>query len=109
MTNGIDTEHHLDFEVSEWLFPEFKMFRVGTCYGLWRSTGKTYDILAIDNKEKGNGHLNDVLQWFEYSCRRDNLSLRVLELWNKRFMKHLIEKRGFKRIKKSNNVIKHFK
>lgn len=101
------SKHNLDFEIAEWvplinmpLAKEFFRFRVGTCSGLWRSTKDSYDILAIDNKNPGNGHFDDVLEWFIQSCKRDKKVLRVLEIWNKNFKKHLIEKRGFKKINK---------
>ncbi len=57
----------------------------------------SYDILSIRNRCKHNGHLEDVFEWFEKSCRRDKKVFRVLEVWNKRFKRHLIEKRGFMR------------
>lgn len=93
--NFVTTEHKLDFEVAEWNMPSFTQFRIGTCHGLWRSTKDTYDILAIDNDEPGNGHLEDVFQWFESCCKRDKRDLMVLEVWNADFMKHLLTKRGF--------------
>jgi hypothetical protein len=111
--NAIDTKHHLDFEACEWesmmgIDEDFTKFRIGTCEGLWRSTDKTYDILVIDNLQPGNGHLEDVFQWFEYSCKRDKKNLRVLECWNKHFKMHLIRKRGFSTEGKD-NVVKHYK
>jgi len=91
--------HNLTFEVAPWEFDigdRFERFRIGTCGGLWRCKDNEYQILAIDNKEKGNGHLEDVFDWFINSCKRDKKSLVILELWNRRFKKHLMEKRGFK-------------
>ena len=108
MSDTFQSSHGLYFEVAPWLAPMFKRFRIGTCEGLWAVNNESYDILAIDNKEKGNGHLEDVFEWFENSCKRDNRDLRVLEVWNKKFMKHLIEKRGFTDIG-GDNVIKYFK
>lgn len=109
------SEHKLFFEIADWMplpglpaASEFKRFRVGSCDGLWRSTSDSYDILAITNNEKGNGHLRDVLQWFEQSCRRDKKVLRVLEVWNSNFKKHLIEKCSFKDIG-SDNVERHYR
>lgn len=107
---SFETTHKLDFEVAPWEpipgfmnnTENFYRFRVGTCHGLWRSTWISYDILAIDNEEKGNGHFEDVLEWFEQSCRRDKKCLRILEVMNKRFKTHLIEKRGFVDIKLDN-------
>src|ERR1044072_3060346 len=88
------TVHNLDFMVAPFEYDkEWLRFKVGTCEGLWRASVRYYDILAIDNHKPGNGHLTDVLQWFEYSCRRDGKSLRVMELWNEGFMQNLINKR----------------
>lgn len=89
------TTHNLQFEVAPWIDPKWQRFRVGTCGGLWRDTGHSYDILAIDNNEPGNGHLEDVFEWFESSCKRDGKSLRILECMNKRFELHLKMYRGF--------------
>src|SRR5438876_5811544 len=94
--------HRLKFEYAPWLGDEvqgitegFSRFRIGTCTGLWRPTEKTYDILAIFNSKPGNGHLQDVFDWFENSCKRDIRALRVLEVNNKRFKEHLLLNRGF--------------
>jgi len=113
-SNAFITKHRLDFEVADWeplpgFMPatNFMRFRVGTCEGLWACTSTSYDILAIDNKAPGNGHFEDVLQWFESSCMRDKKDLKILEIMNKPFMKHLIKKRGFKKLG-NNNVIMKF-
>lgn len=108
MSDIFHSTHNLYFEVADWIMGPYVQFRIGTCHGLWNVTDKSYDILAIDNKERGNGHLEDVFEWFKNSCRRDNKDLKVLEVWNKRFQKHLIEKRGFVDIG-GNNVIKKFR
>jgi len=101
------TEHKLEFEARPWRFgnlfqnplePSWMEFRVGTCEGTWRSTDEGYEILAIKNSKKGNGHFNDVLQWFEHSCRRDKKALTFLAIMNKKFAKHMVEKRGFEKI-----------
>jgi len=109
------TAHKLDFEVADWVpipgfaaCKDFKRFRVGTCHGLWQSTESSYDILAIENDTKGNGHFEDVMQWFEASCERDHKDFKILEVWNAKLKKHLTKKRGFKIIGKSDNVIKRF-
>ena len=101
------SEHNLIFEVAPYPLnidskKEWIAFRVGTCEGLWCSTAKSYEILAVKNNKIGNGHFNDVLEWFEQSCRRDKKSLKILEVWNSNFKKHLIEKRFFKDIGKDN-------
>jgi hypothetical protein len=96
------TTHDLPFEVADWQplpgsthASDFKRFRIGTCEGLWASTPTSYDILSVINNSPGNGHFNDVLEWFYSSCLRDRKKLRILEVWNPRLKKHLIEKRGF--------------
>lgn len=113
--NAVSTSHNLDFECAPWEplpgFPNaenFTRFRIGTCEGLWTSTLQTYDILAITNSIPGNGHFEDVLQWFENSCKRDGKHLRFLEIMNKDFKNHLIQKRGFKS-QGLDNVIKKVK
>lgn len=97
--NAITTTHRLDFESAPWPRNEsIQMFKVGTCHGQWYSTQFAYHILSIINDEPGNGHLNDVFEWFENSCRRDGKVLIVEEIMNGRFGRHLCEKRGFIRV-----------
>lgn len=113
--NAIRTKHNLDFEACEdandalirdlvalgavpdddpWGIP-WLLFRIGTCEGKWRAVPGAYEILAVINRQPGNGHFEDVLQWFEYACRRDGKALRFLQFENERFRRHLIRKRGF--------------
>ena len=108
------SQHNLNFEIAVWEFNElfdsdnaWVRFRIGTCHGLFCSTDESYIILAIDNNDKGNGHLNDVFEWFENSCKRDDKALEIVELWNKKFKKHLISKRDFI-INGKDKVIKKF-
>ena len=83
-------------------------YKIGTCYGLWKSKNKTYEILSILNDVPGNGHFQDVLEWFEHHCRRDNKALRIKEFFlNPEFKQHLINKRGFVEDGKD-DVIKKF-
>ncbi len=104
------TTHKLPFEVADWDpnkskiskflnlsfdTSAFLQFKVGTVYGLWSSTSESYIILSIYNEEPGNGHFEDVLQWFYYSCVRDKKHLRIEELMNDDFARHLREERGF--------------
>jgi hypothetical protein len=112
--NAVETIHRLDFEAAPWEpipgFPaakDFNRFRIGTCEGLWQSTENSYEILAITNSIPGNGHFEDVLQWFEHSCKRDRKHLKILEIMNMRFRKHLITKRGFRPVGMS-DVIKKY-
>lgn len=98
---AFQSTHNLDFLAApykEGLLDtgiKLKLFKVGTCEGQWGSDPETYYILSIINKVPGNGHLQDVFDWFEHSCKRDKKNLMVLEVENKRFKKHLIKKRGF--------------
>lgn len=102
------TTHSLSFEVAPWpRMPEgpILLFRVGTCEGQWMTTDEAYCIISIINNDPGNGHLDDVFEWFEASCKRDKKALIVMELMNDVFKKHLLEKRGFTDMGKD-NVIK---
>lgn len=78
---------------------DFKNFRVGTCEGLWRATPDAYEILALINREKGNGHFKETTNWFEQSCKRDGKKLRLLETFNIRLYWNSIRKHGYKRKK----------
>lgn len=115
-TNGIKhkknvefkSTNNLPFETAPHFMPEFVNFRVGTCTGIYCSSEKNYMILAIGNSESGNGHIQDVFDWFENSCKRDKKNLMIIEIMNPRFMKHLIEKRNFIEVDKQ-TVIKNLK
>lgn len=111
--NTCVTTHQLDFEAAPWEpLPGFPMaetyskFRIGTCEGLWTCTKTTYDILAVTNSIPGNGHFEDVMQWFIHSCKRDKLDLRFLEIMNKDFKAHLLTKRKFKKDGPDNAILK---
>lgn len=108
--------HKLDFLTAaerplRGLLPESEdwiMFKVGTCHGLFRPTAEAYEILAVINTSPGNGHFDDVMEWFENSCRRDGKKLRIKEfIFNRRFKQHLIQKRGFA-IGGKDDVVKTF-
>lgn len=93
MKSIIQTKHNLDFEVTESKLG--MLYRIGTVTGQWGSTWDSYYILSFLNHKQGNGHLDDVFEWFEYSCKRDCRNLLVLECMNERFATHLMNKRGF--------------
>ncbi len=97
MDNAISTTHKLDFEslpYSSLLGNDLLRFRIGSCEGLWGCTSDSYFILSVFNH--GNGHLDDVFEWFEFAAKRDGKNLMVLECFNQRFYRHLCEKRDFK-------------
>lgn len=90
-----------------WPLPgQFIEFRIGTVEGLYQTTDRTYDILAIKNSQPGNGHFQDLFDFFERSCKRDNRNMRFLEVINERLQKHLVSVRGFERERQTNNFIK---
>jgi hypothetical protein len=100
-TPEVQTIHKLSFELAGWPHgtpvhaATYLAFRVGTCRGLYTATREEYQIIAIENDRSGNGHLDDVFEWFENSCKRDHKHLRVCAIWNLKFKKHLLKKRGF--------------
>ena len=120
--NAIVTKHKLLFESAEWesllaktIIGTFfnregwKIFRVGTVGGQWRSTQTAYEILSFFNEKPGNGHLNDVFEWFEYSCKRDKKDFIIREFWNDNFKQHCIKKRGFKLYNEDDLIKSHTK
>ncbi len=111
--NELITTHSLDFEVADSKYPQYpiphKMFRIGTCEGQWGNTDDSFYILSIMNLTSGNGHLDDVFEWFEMSCKKYCKNLLVLSCLNERFYDHLLNKRGFTPLDdKNTNCIKIF-
>lgn len=104
----MNTTHNLEFLAAPFEYdPSCIRFKVGTCHGLYSANKDSFEIIAVMNDEPGNGHLTDVLEWFEASAKRDKKALKVVELWNEGFYHHLVNKRGFKPIDPM-NVIKRF-
>lgn len=105
------TINNLPFLSANWDNPfntdGWQVFKIGTCHGQWVSTEDSYDILTVINETPGNGHFEDVLQWFEQSCKRDKKNFRILEVWNKDLAIHLVTKRGFT-YQQGDNLIKRF-
>ncbi len=103
-----NTPHGLPFLVRPWhLGDDWMEYVVGTCQGLWKQEGDAYEILSFYNNKPGNGHFEDVMVWFEFSCKRDHKNLIIREVWNKRLKQHLITKRGFT-VLEGNHLIKSF-
>lgn len=92
------SSHDLIYEQSDptELEPGRKMagYKVGTCHGLV-IFDDAINLLAVINNEPGNGHFDDVMEWFHYACRIQKKDFRVIELFNQRLKWHLINKRGF--------------
>lgn len=89
----------LPFESTEetYMGGDFKHFRVGTCRGLWRATDDAFEILAVKNEQKGNGHFAQAMEWFKRSCVRENKKLRLREVWNVWLYWQCVRKFGYKR------------
>jgi hypothetical protein len=104
--------HDLVFEVAPYKSiaeADFiQLYRVGTCEGQWFDSNFAYHILSIRNTCPGNGHLDDVFEWFEQSCRRDCKAFMIMDFFNERFKIHCIMKRGFAPVPNSDHVVKIF-
>ena len=92
-------------------------FKVGTVNGIWLSDKEAIIILAVMNNKPGNGHFVDLFDWFEVACIQAELPLIFKEVDNLKeempslqlsgtLAKHLVEKRGFKRIEGTDDYIK---
>jgi hypothetical protein len=113
-TKDFHSTNNLDFYAGEYngIDPEmdkYEQFRIGTCTGLWNCTNNNYDILSVINDKPGNGHLQDVFDWFENSCQRDNYNLRLLEVSLPWLREMLIYKYGFVPELGTNNMIKYLR
>jgi len=107
MDKPFQSTHNLDFLNADDI--PYNHFKIGTCAGLWGSLPDSYYILSVVNDQPGNGHLTDVFEWFEQSCKRDEKNLLVLEVMSERFFMHLTSKRGFVPLDSNGeNVIKVF-
>lgn len=103
------SKHNLKFEAATWWRDRaIKVFRVGTCHGQWFDSATAYRILSVTNEKPGNGHLEDVFEWFENSCKRDRRSLIIMEFFNEKFKEHCIKKRGFMPVNGTDHLIKIF-
>jgi hypothetical protein len=107
--NAIETTHKLDFEACPWpISPDQTAYRIGTCHGIYYFSDEGINLIVIHNDNPGNGHLEDVFEWFEYACRAQGCDLYIRSFFNKRFKKHCIEERGFQSINDV-DVVKRFK
>lgn len=84
-----------------WRGTGFYIFRVGTVHGLYRYnlSNHSFDILAIKNEEKGNGHFQEAMRYFEESAARERAKLRLCEVWNMRLYYNSVKHHGYKRVK----------
>lgn len=89
-----------------WNFENYQQFKVGTMFGLWKWENDKFVILAFLNDKPGNGNLEDVFDWFYCSAVCAQVPLVIRSVDNKRFLKHLIEKRGFVQINDEPDVQK---
>lgn len=82
-------------------------FQMGSCKGLYCENTDAYDLLVVVNDNPGNGHFNDVLEYLEYCCKRNNKKLRLREVWNHSLKWYMITKRGFV-VEYEDDIIKTF-
>lgn len=93
--------HDQEFRSGQWDHPSnndhqpWQEFIIGTCRGQWRSTTGSFEILSVINDNPGNGHFEDVLDWFFVSCVRARYRLKIFLVHNEKFRRHLMQKRGF--------------
>lgn len=112
--NAVITTHKLDFEVADYKYhKKIKLFKVGTCHGQWfwnniGSFGPVLCLLSVINDSPGNGHLEDVFQWFEDSAKRAQTALMIMDFQNEAFKQHCIKKRGFSEVPGTDHVVKFF-
>ncbi len=72
------------------------VFRVGTVHGMFgKFDDNSLQLIAIGNDKKGNGDFSKAMDWFEKVAFDMGLKPEVVEIWNERLKKHLIEKRGY--------------
>ena len=84
-----------------WSGTNFFEFRVGTVTGLYRYSiaDHAFEILAIKNKIKGNGHFKVAMDYFEQSARREKAILRLCEVFNPRLYWNSVVHHGYRRKK----------
>lgn len=70
-------------------------FEIGTVHGLWNASTLSIDIFACINNEPGNGHLDDVFEWFFAIAKEKGLPVRVTNVSSPTFREQLIEKWKF--------------
>lgn len=83
-------------------------YKVGTVTGQYyiNENDKEMTILSVFNHSEGNGHVRDVFEWFENTCKEYKYNLVVTELMNNDF-RDMLMKNGFF-IKTHDSVIKYF-
>lgn len=70
-------------------------FEIGTVHGLWVQSRMSIDIFACINDEPGNGHMDDVFEWFFEIAKEGALAVRIVNVSAVKFRNDLIEKWGF--------------
>ena len=88
-----------------WCNPEWLEFEYETIHGLLKFDKEKFEVLAVFNKEPNNGCFKEFIEDVESSCKLKGLDVYFLEVDNLRFRKHLIEKRGYKLIKGTDDLV----
>jgi hypothetical protein len=84
-------------------------FFVGTCNGIFDVNAEGVNIIGITNENPGNGHVDDVFEWFEYAAAGADTRLWVREIYNQRFKQRCLTKRGFIQSSNPMDIYKDFK
>jgi len=115
--SNIITTHSLPYEqrhCEPWelnRFPDHSGFRIGTVDGIFRFIATDAIMVSVvNNSDPGNGHIEDFYEWFEYSAVLNGCDLIIAAVLNKRFLGHLLRKRGFTLLQgPGNTVVKRLK
>ena len=86
------------------LFGEImREFKIGTVTGVYSHCDEYLRIINIENSSPGNGHFNDVFDWFFNSCITHGRGLMFVAVVNERLGDHLCNQRGFEKLSDSLN------
>lgn len=70
-------------------------FIIGTVDGMFDITEDRVRLIAIQNQELNNGDFSKAMDILESNTFSIGKAFEVVEIWNDRLRKHLIEKRGY--------------
>lgn len=73
-------------------FTGAERFEIGTVHGIWNVSTFSVDVFACINDEPGNGHMDDVFEWFFSIATERGLPVRVTNVSSEDFRQQLIDK-----------------